>query len=266
MDGLLRLDELGAGALALMAAASRVGAAFFMFPAFAPDTVPPLVRNSVFVALGLVALVLQPGLEASDIGAFRWLAIFVTEAAVGVVLGFLFAAVVWAFEIAGGIIDAQIGMTMAMIVDPLSGHETSLTGAFLARLAVFVFMAVGGMSLFVGALLASYALWPVGAAAAVLDPAGAAFFADEWQDIMGGALALASPAIVVLALVDLTLGLINRYAQQLNVFSMSMAIKSWIAVGVLLMLLAALVDQLAGLVISRPDAVSDALRALFPPR
>lgn len=52
------------------------------------------------------------------------------------------------------------------------------------------------------------------------------------------------PAMVMMVLVDLALGFINRSVQQLNVFTLSMPIKSAI---VLLMLIISLPFSLAGL-------------------
>ena len=52
---------------------------------------------------------------------------------------------------------------------------------------------------------------------------------------MTTALLLAAPALVVMSLIDLALGLVNRYAQQLNVFSLTMAIKAWVAIWIVLL-------------------------------
>lgn len=49
-------------ALLIAAASARIATAFLLIPIFASDTVPALVRNSIFIALGLVTLSLQPAL------------------------------------------------------------------------------------------------------------------------------------------------------------------------------------------------------------
>jgi type III secretion protein T len=53
---------------------------------------------------------------------------------------------------------------------------------------------------------------------------------------------LAAPALVVMSLIDLSLGLINRFAQQLNVFSLTMPIKSWVGTWLVLLLLGTFLD------------------------
>ena len=46
----------------------------------------------------------------------------------------------------------------------------------------------------------------------------------------------------ITSLLDIAMGLVNRYAQQLNVFALSMPIKAWLATWMLLLSLAAIVE------------------------
>jgi len=55
---------------------------------------------------------------------------------------------------------------------------------------------------------------------------------------------IAGPIIVVVFIIDMCMGLINRYAQQFNVFFLSMSLKSIAAVMMMWILLPFLVDIL----------------------
>jgi type III secretory pathway component EscT len=134
---------------------ARIACAFVMLPLFANETVPALVRNSIFIGMGLVSLALQPPFDMTAVSATGWVAIFAKEAFVGLIIGFFFGSVLWSLEAAGQIIDTKVGATMAQIVDPLSGHQTSLNGAFLGRLANIVFIFSGGLSLIMRVLIDS---------------------------------------------------------------------------------------------------------------
>jgi CO/xanthine dehydrogenase Mo-binding subunit len=83
------------------------------------------------------------------------------EAFVGLLIGLFASTVLWAVEAAGMLIDAKAGTQLAQLVDPINGQQTSQTGQFLARLATYVFMASGGFMFMVGALVESFAVWPV---------------------------------------------------------------------------------------------------------
>jgi type III secretion protein T len=256
------LGEFSGQVLLLAIAATRVAACFLVLPAFAPETVPPLVRNSIFMSLGLVVFLVQPAIAEADLNAFTLIFIFTKEAAIGLAIGMFFAIFLWALETAGRIIDGQIGMAMAQIVDPLTGHQTSLTGSFLARLANFVFMFAGGLMLVMGVLLESYGIWPVMSGVPHLERAGAILFASEFQRLMTLAVMFAAPALIILLTVDLSLGLVNRFAQQLNVFSLSLSIKAWLATAIVLMLLGSFIRALIADLEVRPDTILDALRSL----
>lgn len=234
---------------------ARVACAFLMLPLFASETVPAMVRNSIFVGMGLISLVLQPPFDMTAITAMRWVSIFAKEAFVGLVIGFFFGSVLWALEAAGQIIDTKVGATMAQIVDPLSGHQTSLNGAFLGRLANIVFIFSGGLSLIVRVLIESYALWPIAAPAPALDPRGIQLFEAEFGRMMVLAVLFAAPVLTVLFLIDLALGLMNRFAQQLNVFTLSLSIKSFAATLIIFMLLSGYVVALTRDITSRPQVL-----------
>jgi type III secretion protein T len=49
---------------------------------------------------------------------------------------------------------------------------------------------------------------------------------------------------VVLLIIDLSFGLVNRYAPQLNVFALTLPIKAWLATAMILMLLGVYVEIL----------------------
>lgn len=241
---------------------ARIAVAFALLPIFASETVPALVRNSILVSLGLISLAVQPPLDTSLISATQWVGIFTKEAFVGLLIGFFFGSVLWALEAAGQIIDTKVGATLAQIVDPLSGHQTSLNGALLGRLAGIVFIFSGGLSLLVQVVMESYALWPIGATMPRLDPRGLALFESEFGRLMLLATIFAAPVLTVLFLIDMTLGLMNRFAQQLNVFTLSLSIKSYAATAVILLLLGSYVEAIARDIQSRPAIIIALLKGL----
>lgn len=247
--------------LLLGVATARFAAAFLMMPLFASETVPPMVRNSLLVAFGLMTLLLQPNLPML-VAPMGWAAMYFKEVFVGLTIGFFFGAVLWALEAAGQIIDTKIGATMSQIVDPLSGHQTSLNGAFLGRLANLVFIFSGGLTLLVGVLFESYAIWPISAALPHLDARALPLFEQEFGRLMVLAVLFAAPVLTVLFIIDAGLGLMNRFAQQLNVFTLSMSIKSFAATVVILMMLGGIVEAVIRDVASRPQVLLGLLKGI----
>ena len=262
MDGLALVTPLRELALLLGLSTTRVAVAFLLVPLFTADLIPATVRNAMFAAIALMALLMQPAAGPVPAG-FALLPLFAKEAFIGGALGLLFSGVMWAFEIAGQLIDTKVGMTQAQVTDPLSGHQTSLTGALFARLASWVFMASGGFMVMMAALFESYSLWPVRSPLPTLAAGGAQLFEAEFGRVMLLGLLVSAPALVLLYAVDVVLGLVNRFAQQLNVFSLSMSLKAVAATWIIWIQLASLVQLLQDDLLARGGIVLRTLRVLF---
>lgn len=236
-------EHLQEQALAIALTLPRIAAAFLILPLMTQETVPALVRNSFFVSLAIVA---YPIAAAAGPGAAMmqstWALIVLKEIFIGTTIGFCFGSVFWALGAAGNVIDVKVGSSMASVMDPISGHQTSLTGLFLSQFGMWLFMATGAFTMFLDLLLSSYKLWPVGNALPPLHAGGVGFFASQFGYLMTAVLMFSAPALIVTSLLDIALGLINRYAQQLNVFALAMPIKAWVATWMLLLALAAIVE------------------------
>jgi type III secretion protein T len=233
----------------------RLAGAFVILPLFTNDIVPAMIRNVVIAAMSLVVFpMVASTIDAEAIGAVRLPVMLAKEVFIGAVLGFCFSVVFWAIEMAGQIIDTKVGATTAQINDPLAGHQTTLTGAFLGRFASWLFVASGGLLIFLDLVLTSYAVWPVHKSLPSLSVAGQEFVIARAQQMLLFALMLSAPALILMTMVDLGMGVMNKFAQQLNVFQLSQPVKALIAIWMLLAMLNTIVtytqdhlDSLRGL-------------------
>lgn len=265
MDALQAYGSLGDLALLLGLSSARAAVAFLLVPLFTSDLMPTMVRNALFLSIALLGLVLQPPAGAVVLTSWQWVTLYAKEAFIGGAIGLLFAGVMWAFEAAGQVIDNKVGTTQAQVTDPLTGQQVTLNGALFGRLASFVFMAGGGFMLLVGALVESYAVWPVLTQAPSLVAGGVRIFESELGRIMALTLLIAAPALVLLYLIDAVLGLINRFAQQLNVISLAMSLKAVAAVWIIWIQLFALVQLLQDDLLERGSSVLRLVRQLLVP-
>jgi type III secretion protein T len=221
----------------------RIAAAFLLLPYFSSDAIPPLARNIFFVSLALavIPLVLAAPPPPSLTGT-ALIPIVLKEIFIGVTIGYTFGIVFWALEGAGQVIDAKVGASPAQLVDPVTGTQTTLIGAYLGRLAAYLFAAFGGLHVFVDLLMASFKAWPPIALLPNLQAVGELFFIQRFDELMRLTLLLAAPALSLLTLLEIGLGLTNRYAPQLNLFTLSMSLKTWLAVLILLLTLGTVVQ------------------------
>jgi type III secretion protein T len=237
------VQDLGSllGALALTV--PRIAAAFLVLPLLSSASMPALVRNSFFVSLAIFIYPVAASAPALAAPAI-WPLIVLKELFIGASLGFLFGAVFWAVSSAGNLIDSKVGSNLAAVLDPIQGRDTSITGQLLSQLAAWLFMASGAFTLFLELLMTSYTIWPVTRMLPPLAPAGRDLMIEQFEAVLATTLMLAAPALVILSLIDLCLGLVNRYAPQLNVFPLTLSIKAWTATWIVLLTLGTFVEVL----------------------
>lgn len=240
----LTIQYLGDQLTGVAVTLPRIVAAFLVLPLMTSETVPSLVRNSFYVSMAILAYPLaaaaSPGTTIMT-GA-TWALVLGKEVFIGLLIGFCFGMVFWALGAAGSVIDTKAGASMAMDMDPTTGEQGTLTSVFLMQLATWLFMVTGAFSVFLDLLMSSYTLWPVASILPPLQPGGMEFFVGQFSYLMTAVLVLSAPMLIVMSLVDIALGLVNRYAQQLNVFALAMPIKAWLSTWVLLLALGAMVE------------------------
>jgi type III secretion protein T len=236
------LDQL----LTVGTASARFAFAFIFVPVFSTEVMPPTVRNSIIVTFGLVALTMQPNFAPADLSAMGWATMLLKEAAAGGIIGLFFGTMLWAMAAAGEIIDTKVGATVGQLIDPLSGVTTSLTGILLGRFAQVVFVSAGGLTLLVGTVMGSYVIWPLGPGGINLNLQAVQYFEGEFGRLFTLAFLFAAPVLTVLYVIDASMGFLNRFAQQFNVFSLALPIKSVAAALILIMCLPLLADAVIG--------------------
>jgi type III secretion protein T len=212
----------------------RTAIAFAMLPIFAARMVPGLVRGA------LVAAVIFPVVAAhlgkplpTDFTAMSLTLLLLREGAVGVCIGLGFGAFCAGLQTAGELIDYQTGLTFTQNIDPVHGNSTSITSHFLERLLFTTLMMSGFILLVIDTLYLSYELWPMGQPLPKFDLLIPFQLIGEGSRLFALALLLAGPVLLVLFIVDTSVGLLNRAAPQLGVFNIALSLKPIIGLGVL---------------------------------
>ncbi len=214
----------------------RIIGVFAMLPIFSRQILPGMVRNSVAASLVLFIFpVIADGAPTEELTIMTGLAIALKETLIGILIGFGAAAVFWVMESVGFFIDNQRGATMASSMDPLTGSQTSPLGILLTQTVTVIFFVGGGFLMLLGAVYASYRMWPVFSFFPNLTAEAIPYFLGLLDWIIAFTILLAAPVIIAMFMTEFALGLVSRFAPQLNVFFLAMPIKS--AVGVLILVI-----------------------------
>jgi type III secretion protein T len=223
----------------------RLTFVFMIFPMFSGTAVQGLVRNGFVLS---IACLLYPLVAASmpkaPLPVEVWVVVLFKEAFIGLVIGFVVSTFIWVAENVGHLIDFQTGASNSTTFDPLTNSEAGPTSRFLVQLVTVLFLASGGFLTLLALIFDSYRVWPIFSFFPDVNAALASFFIREADSLMLQTVKLAAPVILVLVVVELGIGLVNRFAPQLNVFSLAMPIKGALAIFMLALFLTFLYDSL----------------------
>jgi type III secretion protein T len=181
---------------------------------------------------GAMSLLLTPMLVAQLAGVSPgggFLALLAAkEGLIGFLLGVIFAVPFWIAESAGELIDQQRGSRSAVLSDPAGEEENGITATLLVLTLTTIFILSGGMHWLIDALYRSYVVWPVNTLIPSLAAGASMHVLSLLDSILGSGLLLSAPLVVAMLIAELSLGFINRFTPQLNVFDLSMSVKGLI--------------------------------------
>ena len=231
--------------LAAVLAMARIAGAFAVCPALTDSMIPGVARRAAVFGFSCLAIpFVKAGMPPGEPNLWMFGVVAFKEALIGFLIGFFAAIPFWIAENVGNFIDNQRGATMGEVYSPLSGAQVSTTGIFFTQIVSTVFFVGGAILVFLGALYSSYAVWPVFAE-------GVSFAKDAPVQVLGSldgmlktTVVISAPVIIIMFLATLGLGLVNRTAPQLNVFFLSMPVKSALGIAMLIVYLPYIFDML----------------------
>jgi type III secretion protein T len=240
MDG-----QLAATLLPFLLSVPRLAAVFIVLPLFGRRTLQGLIRNEFILVLALfIYPVVAHEQGVANVVAFQYVALAIKEAFIGVTFGFFLGTFFWVAENVGYLIDLQTGTHNMQIYDPISDHEQGPTAGFMLHFVVVMMFAGGGLLTILDLLFESYRLWPVLDMGPSLGKAFEATVAARADTLFSLTVRYAAPVVMLLVLIELGLGLINRFSQNFDAYTMAMPIKSLVAFFVLLLFLSFVYDSL----------------------
>ena len=219
MDGIftLLLENLSA----LWWPFCRVLAMLSAAPIIGDTSVPLPVR--VLLALALAVILLPVGAPPKAIAPFslRALVATVEQVAIGGIMGLALHFATSVLLVLGYLVSSQMGLSMALMNDPLSGVSSDVVSSLLAILGILVFFAIDGHLVLVQVIGQSFSLWPVGGGLRVAALQAVAFNV-AW--VFSAALLLALPMVFATMVVQLGFGFLARVAPQLNLFALGFSV------------------------------------------
>lgn len=244
----------------LALASVRAGLTLTIVPFFGASGMP---RQAMLITtLGVIIPMTLPTISSANITPLYGFALVLKEAFLGILMAFFISIAFWGVEIAGELIDLQRGTTAGGLYNPMLGAQESPMGSLFLRVISDVFFITGGFLTFFGVLFESYRVYPVGS---MLPP-----FIIGWQHfvcpfitkIFQMGVLFAAPLLIIFFFMDFGLGLMNRFVSQLNVFFISLPIKSGLCFFFMLFYISYMIEGFNHDMFTGPG-VANFLRGLF---
>jgi len=213
---------------------ARVSAMIAIVPIFGSGVVPVSLKAAFSLVL---ALILTPILAESmgplpdDLVGYGTLAF--GEVAVGLMIGFAVFLVFIGVQIAGQMLDFQMGFGIMNVINPAMETQAPLVGFFKFVIAMLIFLAVQGHHRIISSLFDSFTKVPVTTFS--YDPALTGRMIEAVGRLFYVGLQIAAPALATLLLTSFVLAIVGRFIPQINLLIVGFPIRT--AVGVTMMIL-----------------------------
>ncbi len=197
-------------------------------PVFNSKTIPNLVKVSFSVILTIVVIQVLP---IEQLQGYSWdivlIVYIIKEILFGFALGFLSQLVFVGIEMAGQLIDFQVGFSMAQVYDPTFQMNASPYGKLYYWLGISLFFILDLHQLVIKGLVESFQLVPIGTVS--FNGIKIEGIIQLFLKVVEIGLNLAAPIVIALLVIDLILGILSRAVPQINLLMLSLSIKTGVS-------------------------------------
>ena len=224
----IALDQFELFILILIRLASFVYAA----PFFNTANIPKRLRVGLAFFLSIIVYTLHPDMNVEYNGLIEYAGLVVIESVVGILLGAMASFCVQIIQFAGKLVDMDIGISMAQIMDPTTKVQVGIMGNFYYYMLMLLLIVSGLHQYLVAAIIETYNVIPIGGVkfgmsvyTTVLN-----FMSDYF--VIGFRIEL--PIFAATLLLNCILAIIARVAPQMNMFVVGMQLKIFVGIFVIL--------------------------------
>lgn len=212
---------------AMLLAFCRIGSFLYFLPVFSGKSVPAMVKVTFGLALSISVA------DKINIAEIETLLELIAYAVTQVLIGVALAKIVEFFlsipKMAGHIIDLDLGLAQASLLDYNAGSQSTLVSTLLDIFFVAIFIALGGLDYLVLTIMRSFDY--TATAAALLQADFLKVVMATFLFAITSAVEIALPIMGSLFIINFALMLIGKNAPQLNIFMNAAVVK--ITVGIL---------------------------------
>ncbi len=203
---------------------TRISAFFLVVPVFSWQIIPARVKVAVVLLMAVFfSTITALPVYTGAVSVLEAVLLIANEAIYGLALGLVVAIVFSAVKFSGRIVERQMGLAMAQVLDPLTGERSQPLGNLLEMIFILLFLSANGHHLFLLIISRSYEAFPVGSIPTIPVLAGGIVKAGSTMLIAG--LRLAAPMLAAFLLLMVVLAVLARIVPEMNILFISLPLR-----------------------------------------
>ena len=219
---------------------------FFRFaPVFNKKEIPGMVKICLALLFTfIVGPFLRPDTLAGTTDSF--ILSILLNFAVGAMIGYLAQLILLAVDAGADMINMQMGLSSAMVLDPTTSSQVSILTRIMSLLGVLIFIHIGGIYWLLRAFMRSFEIFPLFATSVPLkEIVNMDYLVKLSSNVLFMGLQIASPVLLATLGQDIILGVISKTAPQVNVFQLSFLFKPVFGAAIMVWILPMLLDVIS---------------------
>lgn len=202
----------------------RVAGLVMTAPFFSYSSVPARIRAAFSVFLALIVIQTVPVITLQYSGVFGYSILILKETMLGVTLGLMCTICFYVINLAGQLMDMEMGLSMANMFDPMTNMQFSVTGNLYNYLLMLMLVVTNMHYYILRAIVDSFSYFNVGEA--VFDTTSLKnVVLDFIVNYFIIAVRIILPVFCCMLLINVVLGVLAKAAPQMNMFVVGMQIK-----------------------------------------
>ena len=218
-------------------------------PVLSRSEIPNMVKLSIALLLTIIfTTIMHPPLPPHGVSLVYCI---IVNYVCGALIGFVANCIVQVVAAGGDIMNMQMGLSSAMVLDPTTQSQVSILGKVFALLGIIIFIDIGGVYFLIEAFMRSFEVFPMyGQAIPIEQLASIQHLSELTGNILFFGLQIASPVLLATLGQDIILGLISKTAPQVNVFQLSFLFKPVLGAAIILAIMPIFVNVIKDYFIS----------------
>ena len=210
---------------------------FIVFnPILGRRNIPGFFRSGMALVFAVFVFSVAEGTAAAPLGLIDLALHMVLEMSLGFLAGMIVSFFFYIPQLAGSVVDTQMGMTMNQIYDAGSQANMSVTGTLLNALMMLLFFAANGHHTLIRIFMTSEQIVPYGQA--VLTAPAASAMLEIFIECTVLGVKLCMPVLAAELIAQIGMGILMKVIPQINVFAINVELKVIIGLGLLFLLIA----------------------------